>query len=107
MLRTPFTEVRSIGGLSQGSRHIVFSFILSRSPMTTSKFLPARISHCKQIQVLTMKITLYVDVVSPFAYIAYHILRVCSGFHYAPVGSEALFLTDLRHSMTPYSRAVK
>lgn len=54
-----------------------------------------------------MKITLYVDVVSPFAYIAYHILRVCSGFHYAPVGSEALFLTDLRHSMTPYSRAVK
>lgn len=24
-----------------------------------------------------MKITLYVDVVSPFAYIAYHILRVC------------------------------
>lgn len=55
-----------------------------------------------------MKITLYVDVVSPFAYIAYHILRVCSGFHYAPVGSEStLFLTDLRHSMTPYSRAVK
>lgn len=25
---------------------------------------------------MSMKITLYVDVVSPFAYIAYHVLRV-------------------------------
>lgn len=28
-----------------------------------------------------MKITLYVDVVSPFAYTAYHVLRVRSGAH--------------------------
>lgn len=37
-----------------------------------------------------MKITLYVDVVSPFAYIAYHILRVC----YMPISqwTARLFL---------------
>lgn len=40
-----------------------------------------------------MKITLYVDVVSPFAYIAYHILRVCFGPHYAPVHQWAVKLS--------------
>lgn len=28
-----------------------------------------------------MKITLYVDVVSPFAYVAYHVLRVSTASH--------------------------